>query len=203
VREKAVLGEDGASRSLPEPTRATTGITVLVTAAITMCWLSLCAAQSWGMGLFVVDMLDCADLTRTPTSARITLALCSVGALILAAFGGAIVNVSARFALKARALEVPIAFLVLMGLLVMWPISAFIFGWWSESADDSDLLRGYVLAGVLALPQLAAALSLLAAYFWSPQTKSRSLAMLWPLAAWSGTVVAYLAVTASAQLAHC
>ncbi len=198
-----MLGEGGTLRALPEPTRATTAITVLVTAGITMCWLALCAAQSWGMGLFVVDMLDCADLTRTPTSARITLALCSVGALILAGFGGAIVNVSARFALKHRALEVPIAFLVLMGLLVVWPISAFIFGWWSESADDSDLLRGYVLTGSIALPQLAAALSLLAAYFWSPQAKSRNLAVLWPLAAWSGTVVAYLAVMAAVQIPHC
>lgn len=150
----------------------------------------------------IADIAHC-DVTRLHPAAAPLVALCSLGAMGFAALSGVVVYTRPA-GMTPHALQVPMALIALMAIFFVLPAIAFAFAWWMPvNANASDLFRGYVVFGSVALPQLAGTMALVAAYFWSPQAKSRNFAALWPLAAWSGCTVVYVVMMTAVQIPHC
>jgi hypothetical protein len=200
VRDDWSLGEQGASDASPESDLAAARARALI-GWVSLAWVLLCAGQSLGLYTLFPNLAYCHLAGWLPEAAALA-ALCSVGAMGFAALSGVLVNTSAGSVMNPSALQVPIALIVCMTILFVFPAVAWAFAW-SPYADSPDMIRGFVVSGSIALPQFAATLSLAAAYFWSPRAKSRHLAALWPLTAWSGCVLLYLAVMAAVQVPRC
>jgi hypothetical protein len=166
---------------------------------VTLAWMLLCAGHSWGLLWLVPTLADCSLAGWHPAAAPLA-ALCSIGAMGFAALSGVLAHANVA-GMDPRALRVPITLIAFMAIFFVLPAVVWAVAW--SIADTADMARVCVLFGSAVVPQLAAALSLKAAYSWSPRAESKKLAALWPLAAWSGCVVTYVAVMAAVQIPHC